>query len=841
MVTLSNNSNIKFKSEFTSPTKVSSLENSTTDIKIVKSEENPVNIISDNIEVKKERKSLILSKTLSSTSLSTSSTTTSTSASVSTSVSISTEPKDFHQHDPILRNEDGSMLTTPRNIPMVITKDQNKLIHLDPVPNFQDKAEIKPWLQKIFYPMGIEIVIERSDNTKVIFKCKASKRGRKSRKSTTTVTPNKVTSTFEDTVKECAEKFIVHSDIVLKKQTSENVKEQGDSKNSTSISPKPVILSSQPPRVKKKRAISRFNVCPFRIRATYSLKRRKWSIVVLNNTHSHELNFDPNSEEYKKFKAKLRENNDIEAIKKFDELEYRKRCNLPIHTAMIPCDCGLTNEIESFNIVIPNVNAVKSTSTPTIFNNIPNDTDYPKTNNVHNDSNKIVTPTINGDNNKRKTIHDLIMQKNRKNSIIERGRNDASILNTEFTTVDNTNNIHISEVPPPLSTLPEQQQTSIINKSLDWGVQEKSNNYNNVNPLYQNLITNSNNNNNDNNNYEHNYKNNFDIDYNHLGTFYGLSNNDSHTEIIRAKTVIRDEENDEELGNYVQRVNDDYTYNGNNNVIANEYYHNDFDSYNTDHFYKFNGPFDSGNIIISNDYNHFINSISNNDSTHRHDSIYNTSDDCSNANNTNNNNNSNNNRYSTLTNIHNNSDNNMNNNITNNNYNNTINGNITVNNSYNHYYNRHIHEMDDDLLLINNFIDDPVFNESHLNMMNLHSINLETPFHNKHNDNTTTVTNSNNNNNNTNTNNNANVNLIDLNEIDFTDIFINNGYNTMNRFIPRNSTIIKNKSSKEELEKPEVEKNVGALQQNSISNENLQKELNQFVNNSNETKEPKKK
>lgn len=54
--------------------------------------------------------------------------------------------------------------------------NQNNLIHLDPVPNFEDKSDIKPWLQKIFYPQGIELVIERSDTFKVVFKCKAAKR-----------------------------------------------------------------------------------------------------------------------------------------------------------------------------------------------------------------------------------------------------------------------------------------------------------------------------------------------------------------------------------------------------------------------------------------------------------------------------------------------------------------------------------------------------------------------------------------------------------------------------------------------------------------------------------------
>lgn len=230
----------------------------------------------------------------------------------------------------------ATTIINPENTHFALTKkEENKLIHLDPVPNFTEKSEIKLWLQKIFYPQGIEIVIERSDSTKVIFKCKASKRG-----------------------KNAKEPVI-----------NEDTKEQLDKQSKLSSNNK-----------KKKRSVSRFNVCPFRIRATYSLKRKKWSIVVLNNSHSHDLEFNPNSEEYKKFKAKLKDDNDKEAVKKFDELEYRKKANLPIQSSMIPCECGLTTEIQSFNIVLPNaaspslhnsrINNVNSSSSIINNNNI---------------------------------------------------------------------------------------------------------------------------------------------------------------------------------------------------------------------------------------------------------------------------------------------------------------------------------------------------------------------------------------------------------------------------------------------------------------------------------------
>lgn len=299
-----------------------------------------------------------------------------------------------HSHE-IKQNDDGSTSTTPHNINVALkNKEQNKLIHLDPVPNFNDKSDIKPWLQKIFYPMGIEIVIERSDSTKVIFKCKASKRGKKNRLSTvpfdeidttnTNINTNSMNMTNTTNLKvenadttECNDSFFVHNTkhITIPKDNNNdesyttldtpdsysNIKLEDDKDSLHNVNGS----GNSSGKTKKKRSVSKFNVCPFRIRATYSLKRKKWSIVILNNTHSHELIFNPNSEEYKKFKFKLRSNNELDVIKKFDELEYRVKSNLPINNLTIPCDCGLTNEIASFNIVLPKNN--KSTPQRRIF------------------------------------------------------------------------------------------------------------------------------------------------------------------------------------------------------------------------------------------------------------------------------------------------------------------------------------------------------------------------------------------------------------------------------------------------------------------------------------------
>ncbi|KAL6930534.1 uncharacterized protein HGUI_02859 [Hanseniaspora guilliermondii] len=183
-------------------------------------------------------------------------------------------------------------------------RNQSKLIHLDSVPDFQDSKDVKIWLQKIFYPLGIEIAIERSDKSKITYKCKALKK--------------------KD---EVYQNNHVHTPVNEAKDSGE--------------------------MGKKKRVKSQYNTCPFRIRASYKIKRKKWEVVILNNFHSHQLKFNPDSLNYKQFKDTLREMGDIETIKKFDELEYKAQKNLPVDVDTIPCECGLTEEVQSFGVVIP--------------------------------------------------------------------------------------------------------------------------------------------------------------------------------------------------------------------------------------------------------------------------------------------------------------------------------------------------------------------------------------------------------------------------------------------------------------------------------------------------------
>ena len=93
---------------------------------------------------------------------------------------------------------------------------------------FNEKSDIKPWLQSRLSSLGINIVIERSDDTKIVFKCKYS---------------------FSQPL---------------------------GSSSSTSGA------ANSPSNRKKK-------FCPFRIRANYSIRLKHWSLVIVNDSHNHPL------------------------------------------------------------------------------------------------------------------------------------------------------------------------------------------------------------------------------------------------------------------------------------------------------------------------------------------------------------------------------------------------------------------------------------------------------------------------------------------------------------------------------------------------------------------------
>lgn len=190
---------------------------------------------------------------------------------------------------------------SPDQLTVALMKEQNKFIHLDPVPNFNQRNDIKPWLQNIFFPQGIDLVIERSDSAKVIFKCKS---------------PNTKT----------------------RRSTNSN-----DNNNGNDLSEN-----------------KKFS-CPFRIRATYSIRLHKWKILVINNVHTHDLEFNPQSDEYKKFKRYLLNENDLATLKDFEEMEYKSKLKLPLVPEIISCDCGMTSEIKLGNLILPQPQIAKCT------------------------------------------------------------------------------------------------------------------------------------------------------------------------------------------------------------------------------------------------------------------------------------------------------------------------------------------------------------------------------------------------------------------------------------------------------------------------------------------------
>ncbi len=100
---------------------------------------------------------------------------------------------------------------------------------------FKDKAEIKPWLQAQLAPKGISIVIARSDDSKIVFKCKSEPR------------------------------FHGHTHKGLRLGTRKGKRHCSGSEYA--VHPE----------------------CPFRIRANYSVRAGTWSLVIVNDRHNHPL------------------------------------------------------------------------------------------------------------------------------------------------------------------------------------------------------------------------------------------------------------------------------------------------------------------------------------------------------------------------------------------------------------------------------------------------------------------------------------------------------------------------------------------------------------------------
>ncbi|CCH44427.1 Iron-regulated transcriptional activator AFT1 [Wickerhamomyces ciferrii] len=116
-----------------------------------------------------------------------------------------------------------------------ITTNEEILEALNPVPNFKNRDDIKPWIHENLDSRGINLVIERSDASKVVFKCKNLYRKSSTPRSTTT-------------------KIINGKQVV--KRVRRSIPEDS---------------------------------CPFRLRVSYSVKYKNWSVNIIKHEHNLSL------------------------------------------------------------------------------------------------------------------------------------------------------------------------------------------------------------------------------------------------------------------------------------------------------------------------------------------------------------------------------------------------------------------------------------------------------------------------------------------------------------------------------------------------------------------------
>ncbi|GMM38617.1 DNA-binding transcription factor [Saccharomycopsis crataegensis] len=122
----------------------------------------------------------------------------------------------------------------------------------DKKPVFNDRSQIKSWIQNRLMPLGILIVIERSDVAKIVFKCKSYR--------------------YSSSFKKVRQKRVSKKQKLLLQQ-------QG-------------LLETLELQQKDKQKKAKKNSncsCPFRIRANYSVRTNKWTIVIVNGKHNHPL------------------------------------------------------------------------------------------------------------------------------------------------------------------------------------------------------------------------------------------------------------------------------------------------------------------------------------------------------------------------------------------------------------------------------------------------------------------------------------------------------------------------------------------------------------------------
>jgi len=116
-----------------------------------------------------------------------------------------------------------------------ITSNEEILEVLKPVPNFTSRDDIRPWIHDKLSSRGINLVIERSDASKVVFKCKNLYRKSSTPRNTTTK-------------------------IINGKQITKRIR----------------------------RSIPE-DSCPFRLRVSYSVKYKNWMVNIVKHEHNPAL------------------------------------------------------------------------------------------------------------------------------------------------------------------------------------------------------------------------------------------------------------------------------------------------------------------------------------------------------------------------------------------------------------------------------------------------------------------------------------------------------------------------------------------------------------------------
>lgn len=132
-----------------------------------------------------------------------------------------------------------------------VSSNEEILELLSPVPQFNSRDEIKPWVHSKLAHKGVNLVIERSDSSKVVFKCKSL--FRKPNQSKSSSSPSSMPGTPMTP---------------LTPGTPSNPASASSSRRNSSLAEQ---------------------TCPFRLRVSFSMKLQTWSVSIIKYEHNHKI------------------------------------------------------------------------------------------------------------------------------------------------------------------------------------------------------------------------------------------------------------------------------------------------------------------------------------------------------------------------------------------------------------------------------------------------------------------------------------------------------------------------------------------------------------------------